>query len=261
MNILFIGDIVGRPGRTALKNAIGILKEKYSAEIVIANGENASGGLGITPKIVDELSAAGVDIFTSGNHIWKRRDIFPLLDGPKIIRPANYPPSAPGKGWTIIKSGQYRIGVINLIGRTFMEALDSPFTVADRVIEEIGSSADFLIVDIQAEATSEKIALGYYLDGCIRDRLGTHTHVQTSDAKILQGGTAYITDAGMTGSSKGVIGVEKEEIIKRFITGLPFTFKVAKGGEEVQGVAITLAEGGRAKSISSFRFPVEIERR
>lgn len=256
MNLIFIGDIVGRPGREALKKSIGRLIEENSPCSVIANAENASGGLGVTPKVMEELLDIGVDFLTSGNHIWKRKEIYPFLAGPDIIRPANYPLSAPGRGCSVKEINGLRIGVINIIGRTFMEPLDSPFEAADRILEKLSKETDYILLDFHAEATSEKVAMGYYLDGRISAVLGTHTHVQTSDARILPNKTAYMTDAGMTGSPDGVIGVEKEEIVRKFTSGLPFSFKVAKGGEEVQGAVIKTSPDGLAEKIKSFRIKV-----
>jgi len=255
LKILFIGDIVGKPGRKTVRELLPGLKRELGCEAVIANGENSSGGLGLTPGVFTELLDTGVDLVTSGNHIWKRKEIYPLLDDPRLLRPANYPDPAPGTGCGVLEtSAGVRVGVLNLMGRTFLEpGTDCPFRTADRLLENLAGTR-IIIVDFHAEATSEKLAMGLYLDGRVSAVIGTHTHIQTSDCRVLPGGTAYITDAGMTGSNSGIIGAEKEEILKKFLTGIPFRFKVAKGEERLEGAVIEVDEStGKASEIISVR--------
>lgn len=250
MNILFIGDIVGRPGRTHLKNNLDFVMKKYDIDVVIANGENASGGLGITEEGYRELLSYGVDVITLGNHAWSKRDTAEFIVGKTdIIRPANFSNLTPGRGYTIIEKKKKRICVINLSGRVYQESCACPFTTADRILEEVKGKADFIIVDIHAEATSEKIALGHYLNGRVTAVLGTHTHVQTADEKILSEGTAFITDVGMTGPYDGVLGMDKKIIIKKFLDGMPARFEVAKDDVHWGAVVITTDDYGQAESI------------
>ncbi|MFH1415035.1 MAG: TIGR00282 family metallophosphoesterase [Elusimicrobiota bacterium] len=237
MNILFIGDIVAKPGREALVSHLGSLKEQYNVDFVIANAENSAGGFGITESNMKELMSAGIDVLTGGNHIWKRKEVLNIIDRKELLRPANYPDINPGCGYDTYMVNDIVIGVLNLQGRVFMDALDSPFTVAERILEH--AKADIIIVDFHAEATSEKIAMSWFLDGRVTALIGTHTHVQTSDARILPMGTGYITDAGMTGSKSGVIGVRKDEILKHFLTGLPFGYKYSTGDVYIEGVLVT----------------------
>ncbi|MBN2453220.1 MAG: TIGR00282 family metallophosphoesterase [Candidatus Omnitrophica bacterium] len=252
MKILFIGDVVGEPGRRAIEKLVPKIMAREKTDFVIANGENAAGGSGITPAIANELFGQGVDVITSGDHIWKKKEIVEELGSDKrVLRPANYPAGAPGFGYGVFESGSgISIGVINLVGRVFMQAVECPFRSAREIVEKIKARARVIIVDIHAEATSEKIALGYYLDGTVSAVLGTHTHVQTADEKILAGGTAYISDAGMTGPFDGVIGRDKEQILKRFITQLPTKFEMAGGDIQLHGVIIDIDDKtGRAESI------------
>jgi len=256
ISILFIGDIVGRPGRKTVYQFLPLLYERYKLDCVIANGENAAGGLGITPKIADELFKNGIDVITSGNHIWRKKEIFPYLDTTdKILRPANYPPSAPGKGYTLLTLPQkIKLAVINLEGRVFMKSLDCPFRTVEALIKEILSFTPNIIVDFHAEATSEKMAMGWFLDGKVSAVLGTHTHVQTADETILPRGTAYITDVGMTGPLESVIGMEREIALKGFLTQIPQKFKPAKGTTSLQGAVIRIdAASGKAVEIIRIR--------
>lgn len=252
MKILFIGDIVGSPGRSAVEKLVPRLVNKEKIDFVIANGENAAGGSGVTPKIAKELAECGIDIITSGDHIWKRKEIVEILDQcTNILRPANYPPGVPGVGACVARSKKgVAVGVINLVGRVFMEAVECPFRQAKNDIEQLSKDAKIIIVDIHAEATSEKIALGWYLDGQVSAVMGTHTHVQTADEKILPQGTAYITDVGMTGPYDSVIGRRKEQILTRFITHLPTRFEMADGDIQLCGAIVEIDEKtGKAKSI------------
>ncbi|HQH26472.1 MAG TPA: TIGR00282 family metallophosphoesterase [Oligoflexia bacterium] len=245
-NILFLGDIVGRTGRRVVADNISALKEAYQPALIIANGENAAGGLGIDPGTANELFAAGIHIITSGNHIWSKKELIPVLNAPetRIIRPLNYAPGAPGKGSLIWQSPSgLRVAVINVMGRVFLsELLDCPFRAMDAVLQGEAGSADFIIVDVHAEATSEKIAMGYYLDGRVSAVCGTHTHVQTADERLLPQGTAYITDLGMCGPYDSVLGIKPEIIVERFLTGLPLRFDLAKGQGLLNGVVITCDE-------------------
>jgi len=253
MNILFIGDIVGRPGRDAVKQLLPGLKKKHSLDFVIANAENAAGGSGITRKVSEELFACGIDVLTSGDHIWKKPEIFELMkEEQRILRPLNFPPGAPGRGASIFKAGSgAKVGVVNVNGRVFMEALECPFRTAMAAVEELAKEAKVIIVDIHAEATSEKMALGWYLDGRASAVLGTHTHIQTADEKLLPRGTAYITDAGMTGPYDSVIGRRKEDVLERFLTQVPVRFEVADGDIQLHGALIGVDEAsGKAVSIT-----------
>ncbi len=252
MRILVVGDIHGRPGRVILRDLLPRLRREHEAAFVIANGENAAGGAGVTPEVVTELFDAGVDVITGGNHTWHNRDAYDLLDGePRLLRPINYPAGVPGHGAAIAqtKNGQ-RVAVLNLQGRVFMHELDDPFRVARAEADRLRKDTPVIIVDFHAEATSEKIALGWYLDGRVSAVIGTHTHVQTADERILPGGTAYITDVGMTGPRDGIIGMARESILERFLTQLPVRFEVAKGPAQLNAVVVDVDEvTGRARAI------------
>jgi len=249
LRILFIGDIVGRPGRAIIIDKLMEIRKERGIDFVIANGENASGGTGIVALNAETLFDAGVDFFTSGNHIFQNKEYEGLFESyPQIIRPANYPDSVPGKGFYSI--GKPPITIINLIGRTFMEPSDCPFKKVDQILSEISSECRIIVVDFHAEATSEKAAMGWYLNGRVSAVIGTHTHIQTADEKILSEGTAYITDVGMAGPSESVIGVDKKAIIRRFLTGLPIRFTVAKGPAILNAVIFDVDEKtGKASSI------------
>jgi metallophosphoesterase (TIGR00282 family) len=252
MRILFIGDIVGEPGRRAVERLVPKMKKRDGIDFVVANGENVAGGSGITPALAEELLDAGVDVITTGDHIWKRKEIVEEIESQdRLLRPANYPQGAPGRGAIVVQSESgVEVGVVNLIGRVFMQAVECPFRTVRSEIDRIKAKARVIIVDIHAEATSEKIALGWYLDGLVSAVIGTHTHVQTADEKILPAGTAFISDAGMTGPFDGVIGRKKEQILSRFITQLPARFEMAEGDIQLHGVIIDIDEKtGRANSI------------
>ncbi len=247
-----MGDIVGRPGREIIARLVKDLKEEEKIDIVVANGENAAGGSGLTPRLTEELLSSGIDVLTSGDHIWKKKEVYALLDSSKkLIRPANYPPGAPGNGYTIVDvPGKAKIAIVNLIGRVFMEAVDCPFQTVRKLLREIEKQAKVIIVDVHAEATSEKVALGWFLDGKVSAVMGTHTHIQTADEKILPKGTAYITDCGMTGPYDSVIGRTKERVIERFISQLPNKFDMATDGVEMHGVIIDIDDNtGKASGI------------
>lgn len=254
MKILMIGDIVGQPGREAVRKAIPLLKERENIEFVIANGENAAGGSGITAKVFKELIGSGVDIITSGDHIFKKKEIFEIIDyQDRLLRPANYPEGVPGNGWAVISAENgCKVGVINVNGRVFMEPLDCPFRKTDELIKKIKQETPIIIIDIHAEATSEKIAMGWYLNGQVSAVLGTHTHVQTADERILPEAdyTAYITDVGMTGPIDSVIGRKTEQILLRFLNHTPTRFEIAEKNLQLQGVIVDIDVGsGKAKSI------------
>jgi metallophosphoesterase (TIGR00282 family) len=252
MKVLFIGDIVGAPGREAIKELVPGIVKNEKIELVIANGENAAGGSGLTPRIADELFENGVQVITSGDHVWKRKEIVEILDAnPSILRPLNYPENVPGHGSCVIKTEQgIKVGVINLIGRVFMEAVECPFRVGMAEVERLRKITPIILVDVHAEATSEKIALSHYLDGLVSALCGTHTHVPTADEKVTENGTAYITDLGMTGPHKSVIGRRAEQILTRFITQLPTRFQMAEEDVRLQGVIIDIDEKtGKATTI------------
>lgn len=252
VSILFIGDVVGRAGRQALSRALHTLVDRHRVDLVIANGENAAGGFGLTREKGEELFSLGVQVITGGNHVWDKRESYDFLNADsRVVRPANYPPGVPGRGSTIVRipSG-IPVGILNLEGRVFMGALECPFRTADREIEALSAETPVIVVDFHAEATSEKSSLGWYLDGRVSAVVGTHTHVQTADERILPGGTAYITDAGMSGAFDSVIGMRKEEPIQRFLTQLPARFETARKNIRLNGVHLMVDEvSGRALSI------------
>jgi hypothetical protein len=253
MRILFIGDIVGSPGRDAVVKLVPALKKQERLDFVVANAENAAGGSGITPQVAGELFSCGIDVLTSGDHIWKKRDIFEFIKEEKrILRPLNFPLVAPGRGKEVFNTASgMKVGIINIQGRVFMEALECPFRTVAEAVKELQGETKVIIVDIHAEATSEKIALGWYLDGKVSAVLGTHTHVQTADEKILPQGTAYITDAGMTGPFDSVIGRRVEDVLERFTSCLPRRFEVASDNIQLHGVIVQINEdNGKAVSIT-----------
>ncbi|MFZ4859488.1 MAG: TIGR00282 family metallophosphoesterase [Desulfuromonadaceae bacterium] len=252
VKILFVGDIVGKPGRQALSRELHRLVDRHTIDIVIANGENAAGGFGLTIEVAKELFGHGIHLLTGGNHIWdKKEQVSFILSDPRIIRPANYPAGAPGVGSAILTTpGGVKVAVLNLEGRVFMKSLECPFLIADREIKRLKQETPIIFVDFHAEATSEKSALGWYLDGRVSALVGTHTHVQTADERILPQGTAFLTDAGMTGSFDSVIGMGKEETIHRFLTQLPSKFEVGKKDIRLNAVVIGVNEvSGKALSI------------
>jgi len=250
--ILFFGDVIGKPGRELLLARLSVLRNRYRADAVIVNGENTANGLGITPKVADALLAGGVDVITTGNHVWRYKEIYPYLEeSPRIIRPFNFLSSNPGRGITVVDVPGGRLGVLNLSGTLTLNPARSAFEVIDEALEQLHGVRN-VIVDMHAEATSEKVALGFYLAGRVGAVLGTHTHVRTADARILPGGTAYITDVGMCGSRDSVIGVKKEIILRRLLTQMPATFEVAEHDLWLEGVAVELDESGRAIRITPF---------
>ena len=260
MRILAIGDIFGRVGRRTLKQGLANILTLTKADFVVANGENLAGGFGITRDAVEEVFAMGVDVMTSGNHIWDKKEALQLLETHRnILRPANYPARAPGKGSGVFKSKSGKmVGVINLQGRVFMDAINCPFDQAEIELARVGAETKVILVDIHAEATSEKIAMGHLLDGRVSAIMGTHTHVQTADAKIMPRGSAYISDLGMTGPSHSIIGVRPDIIMKRFLMKLPERFSEAMGPGQFNGVVLDVDEGsGLAKSIEPLQVNYE----
>ncbi len=256
MRILFLGDIVGRPGRDAVLAGLFRLRRELGIDMVIANGENASGGLGITIKAASQLLAGGVDVLTSGNHVFKHREIQAYLETTdRLLRPANYPAGAPGAGLGIYRfEDRPPVAVMNLLGRTYMDDLDCPFRAADEILGRIPGDVAVRLLDFHAEATSEKKAMAYHLDGRITALCGTHTHVRTSDAQILPHGTAYITDLGMSGCVHSAIGMDPQAVIRRFVTGMPQRFVLAKGPVELQGALLDVDAGtGKAVQIQGWR--------
>jgi hypothetical protein len=257
---LLVGDVVGKPGRRALAVALpGLLRDR-SIDIVIANGENVAGGSGITPALFEEFRALGVDVVTMGDHVFRRREILPLLaDSDRILRPANLPPEAAGRGWTVLESQSgFPFAVVNLLGRTFMKpAGDCPFHAADRALAEIGDRVKLIFVDFHAEATSERIAMGWHLDGRATCVYGTHTHVQTADERVLPSGTAYISDLGMTGPHDSILGRKKEKVLSALVTGMPTHFDVATGDARLSGALVTAdTQTGRASAIERLSIPI-----
>lgn len=255
IKVLFFADVVGKPGRFVLSQMCKSLKEEYGAHYVIANVENAAGGFGVTPEIAKKIFSYGVDCQTSGNHIWDRMDIQKYLnEQPRLIRPANYPPGCPGAGYFIDEVNGVKIGILNLMGRTYMKDIDCPFRIADRELKKIRGETEIIIIDFHAEVTSEKQALAYYLDGTVSAVIGTHTHVQTADEIVTERGTAYITDIGMTGPYDSIIGMAKAPSLERFLTGMPKRFSCAKGDIKISGVLITIdASDGAAEEIKRFK--------
>lgn len=255
MRLLFLGDIVGRPGRKAVKARLKDLRGELALDVIVANGENASGGLGLSGKNAREVHGAGIDILTSGNHIWKMKDIRAVLDEePWLLRPANYPSGAPGRGVAVFDFGSQLppVAVINLLGRTYMEPVDCPFHAAEEALKGIPEGA-VVLVDFHAEATSEKRALAYMLQGRVTAVVGTHTHVQTNDARVLPGGTGFLSDAGMCGPMDSVLGMDQQIILQKFLTGLPVRFELALGPVMLNGVIVEADEMGRCISIAAWQ--------
>jgi metallophosphoesterase (TIGR00282 family) len=255
LRILFVADVFGVPGRRIVEERLSGLREELGAGFCVVNGENAADGAGITPRIADKLLAAGADVITLGNHVWRRSEIAPYLGGSdRVIRPANLGAAAPGRGWTVAPAADgAQVAVINLLGRLFINPPLSPFELVDDVVAEARAAAPIVVVDFHAEATSEKVALPRWLDGRVTAVIGTHTHVQTNDARVLPGGTAAITDAGMTGPHDSVIGVRADLAIARMRTGMPVRFKPAEGGVRLEGALIECDSGGRATSCELVR--------
>jgi metallophosphoesterase (TIGR00282 family) len=256
VRILFVGDVVGPAGRAVVEALLPGLIESEATDFVVVNGENASGGVGITPKVAKALFDAGADAITLGNHAFRHRDVYEYLDREeRIIRPANYPKAAPGRGWTVVEKDGQRLGVVNLSGMLFLEAARSPFPEADAAIAELRDRAAHVLVDMHAEATSEKVAMGWHLNGRVTACVGTHTHVATADARVLPDGTAYVTDVGMTGARGGVIGVRREQALARFLTQVPIRFEPSDEDPWLNAVLIDADDAGRATGIRQLLVP------
>jgi metallophosphoesterase (TIGR00282 family) len=250
MRILFIGDIVGQPGRQMVARHLKALVADHGAEMVLANAENAAGGFGITPSVGEELLSLGIDLLTSGNHVWDKKEAEGYLaKESRVLRPANYPEETPGAGVHILRKNDRMLGVLNLQGRAFLPSIDCPFKAGDRELAQLRRVTDTILVDFHAEATAEKQAFGWYVDGRVSAVIGTHTHVQTADEQILPGRTAYITDVGMTGPRNSVIGIKPEEAIQKFLTQMPRKFTLAHGPAQLCAVVVDVGEDGRARTI------------
>ncbi len=258
MRVLFIGDVVGRPGREAVRTLVPELRSEYELDVVIANAENSAGGLGATPKTLMELTDAGVDAITLGNHAWKKKELVGAIDSlPNVVRPSNFPQGNPGRGQMLVETAAGPLGLINVQGRVFMGPLDCPFAAAERGVVSFAGQTSAIVVDFHAEATSEKIAMGWFLDGSVSAVLGSHTHVQTADERILPGGTAYITDVGMTGPEDSVLGINRALVVRQMRTRMPQKFEVARTRPWLAGVVVAIDTGtGRATHIERLNRPV-----
>lgn len=256
MRVLFIGDVVGETGFTALKHALPQLQQSLKPDVIAVNGENtATNGKGITRENVKSLHQLGVDAITLGNHAWDQKEIFDFIDDePRLIRPANFPDGTPGVGYVVIRRGKQAIGICNLMGRSFLPPLNCPFRTADRLVKILKSKTQMVLLDFHAEASSEKLAMGWHLDGRVSAVVGTHTHVQTGDERVLPNGTAFISDVGMVGAYDGIIGIDREEVLRKFITQLPVRFEVQTGRWQFNAVLVDLdAESGQATQIKRLR--------
>lgn len=255
MKMLMIGDIVGRPGRRVVKELLPAIKKEHQIDFVMANGENSAGGRGISREVMNELLDAGIEVITMGNHVWDNKEIMGFIDDePRLVRPLNYPGDCPGRGSTVVPGpGGYRMGVINLSGRVFLANLDCPFRVVDLELQRLRDRCDIIVIDLHAEATSEKQAFGWYVDSRVNAVFGTHTHVQTSDETILPGGTAYITDVGMTGPRHSVLGMKTDLVIKRFLEQRPVSFEVAKGDSHLEAVVVEFSDSSPLRTTGIYR--------
>jgi metallophosphoesterase (TIGR00282 family) len=259
VKLLFVGDVVGGIGRRTMAALLPNLRERHAPDFVVVNGENAAGGVGITEKTARELLELGADAITLGNHAYRHRDVYGFLDREeRIVRPANYPKGSPGRGHTTVERNGVRLGVVNLSGMVFMQAVRSPFSEADALLADLGGVTDAVLLDIHAEATSEKVALGWHVDGRATACLGTHTHVPTADARVLPGGTAYVTDVGMTGPRGGVIGVKREQAIERFLTLTQVRFETSAEDPWLNAVLIEADREGRATAIEQVLLPARL---
>ncbi len=260
ISVLFLGDVIGRPGRRVVADYLSRLNPR--PDLVVANVENVAHGFGVAEKNLHELSEAGVQCFTGGNHTFDRKEIFDFIDRqPALLRPANYPPGTPGRGWCIVDAAGLKVGILNLQGRVFMEPLVSPFAVADEIVPLLAETTKLILVDMHAEATAEKVAIGWYLDGRVSAVVGSHTHVQTADERILPGGTGYLTDMGCCGPADGVIGMERTAVFRRFVSQLPSRLEVAPGPAMLNGVMLGLdAATGKTRSIARVHYREEGER-
>jgi metallophosphoesterase (TIGR00282 family) len=257
VNILMVGDVFGDSGRTAVGKLLPRLRQEHAIDFCVVNVENSAGGFGVTPAMAKQVLEQGADVLTSGNHIWDKKEIVEYITKENLLlRPANFPVGTPGVGHVTVKAGPHRVAVLNLMGRVFMHPIDCPFRKADEIVPELRKDTPIVLVDMHAEATSESVAMGWYLDGRVSAVVGTHRHVQTADERVLPGGTAYITDLGMTGPTEGVIGVDREVILQRFLSQMPARFEPAKGPAALHGVVIVVdPETGRASDIRRLRVP------
>jgi 2',3'-cyclic-nucleotide 2'-phosphodiesterase len=257
MRVLFIGDVVGGPGRRGLAAAMPELRDRHRPDLIVVNGENSAGGMGITEKTANAIFGAGAGVITSGNHVYRHREAYEFLDrAERVIRPANYPHANPGRGHVVVEVGELRVGVINLSGAVGLQVARSPFHEVDSILDRI--EADCVLVDFHAEVTSEKVAMGWHLDGRVGAVFGTHTHVPTADARVLPGGTAYISDVGMTGARTSVLGVKPEQALEALVTQMPVRFETADDDVWVMGAAVELNEGGLADSIEQVMVPAPV---
>ena len=257
MKIMMIGDVYGEPGRLALTKLLPKLRDQHHVDFTVVNVENSAGGFGVTQQIAESVLDLGVDVMTTGNHVWDKKETAGyIVKENRLLRPANYPEGTPGAGYITVKAGPHRVTVINLMGRVFMNPIDCPFRKAEAILEAVGGETPIRLVDFHCEATSESVAMGWWLDGKVTAVVGTHRHVQTADERVLPGGTAYITDLGMTGPTDGVIGVDRDQILQRFLYQMPIRFETAKGPAALHGVVITVdPETGRASAIERLRLP------
>jgi metallophosphoesterase (TIGR00282 family) len=259
MRLVFIGDVVGKPGRDALAAAMPEIRAEHHPDLVVVNGENSGGGVGITEATAKEILGAGTDVITLGNHTYRHRDVYPLLDSERrIIRPVNFPSDNPGRGHTITEAAGMRVCVVNLSGQMHLRVERNPFTAIDELLDSLKGAADAFVVDFHAELTSEKVAMGWHLDGRVAAVLGTHTHVPTADGRVLPGGTAHISDVGMTGSRAGVIGVRREQALRAFRTQMPVRFDTADEDVWLMGVAVEIGDNGLARGIDQILLPVDV---
>ena len=257
MRLLFIGDVVGKPGRAGLAAAMPGLRAEIMPDLVVVNGENAAGGVGITEETASDIFEAGADVITLGNHAYRHREVYPYLDSEtRIVRPANYPPSNPGRGHTVVEAAGMRVAVISLSGQMYLQVERNPFTAIDELLGSLAGAADAFVVDFHAELTSEKVAMGWHLDGRVAAVIGTHTHVPTADFRVLPGGTAHIADVGMTGSRAGVIGVRREQALRAFQTQMPVRFDTADEDVWLMGVSVEVSDDGLARGIDQILLPV-----
>ena len=257
MRLLFVGDVVGSVGRRTLEGLLPRLRDRHRPDFVVVNGENVAGGVGITEKTGRAILDAGADAITLGNHSYRHAEAYEFLDREeRVVRPANYPKGNPGRGYTVVERDGVRLGVVNLAGTLFLEAARSPFSEIDSLLSELNGKADHVLVDFHAEATSEKVAMGWHLDGRVTACVGTHTHVATADARVLPGGTAYVTDVGMTGPRGGVIGVKRELALQRFITQMPVKFETSEDDLWLNGIVIEAAADGRAGAVEQILVPL-----
>jgi metallophosphoesterase (TIGR00282 family) len=259
VKLLFVGDVVGGIGRRTLAALLPSIRDAHEPDFVVVNGENAAGGVGITQKTARELLETGADAITLGNHAFRHREVYELLDRePRIVRPANYPKGSPGRGHTVVERDGVRLGVVNVSGMLYLEAARTPFAAVDAALSELNGNTDALLVDMHAEATSEKVAMGWYLDGRVTACVGTHTHVPTADARVLPGGTAYVTDVGMTGPRGGVIGVKRELALERFLTMTAVRFQTSDEDPWLNGLVIEADADGRATAVEQLLVPAEL---